>query len=279
MQFTKIQGVGNDFIILNNMRLNLSKDKFPYLAKRLCERKVSIGADGLMIIDYSEGNSDFKMLFFNSDGSVGEMCGNGARCIARYAYTNNLAPKNMTFETTAGLVSAEILENRQVKVKLNNPGIINLNNDINIDGTNYKCTYIELGSPGIPHLVLSYQGLKNTCTADIYELGKSLRYYKELPKGANVNFFDVLDEKTIVVKTYERGVEDFTLACGTGSASTAIALLLNKYINENVIKVIVPGGELFVEIEMKDEKINKVFLIGDTNIVAIGNIMDEDLNL
>jgi diaminopimelate epimerase len=277
MEFTKIQGVGNDFIILNNMKLGLSTDKFPYIARKLCKRKTSIGADGLIIVDFPNGSSDFKMIFFNSDGSLGEMCGNGARCIARYAYINDIAPKKMTFETTAGVVSAEILENRQVKVKLNNPSIIRLNYNIEIDKIIYECSYVELGNPGIPHLVVKYPSLKETEEAEIFQLGKFLRYYKELPKGANVNFYDILDENTVIVKTYERGVEDFTLACGTGSASTALALQLKKCVKENYTKIVVPGGELFIEIEIKDETIQSLYLIGDTNIVAIGNVIDEDL--
>src|SRR5690554_8198152 len=103
------------------MELNLPVKNLSYIANKLCKRKLSIGADGLMVVDYPDGSANFKMRFFNSDGSIGEMCGNGARCIARYAYINNIAPKNMTFETLAGLVSAKILENRMVKVRLNNP--------------------------------------------------------------------------------------------------------------------------------------------------------------
>lgn len=277
MEFTKIQGAGNDFIVINNMKLKLPLSKIPAIAEKLCTRKVSLGANGFMVVDFPEGDADFKMRFYNSDGSIGEMCGNGARCIARYAYINNIAGENMKFETLAGIISAEIMEGRLVKVQLNNPEKIILDSDVEIDGIKYECSYIELGNPGIPHAVVKYPNLENTNESQIFELGRKIRFYKDFPKGANVNFFDILDDRTAIVKTYERGVEDFTLACGTGSGSAAIALILKGYLKSNKVKIVVPGGELFLEIERVEDKVEKLFLIGDTNIIAIGQITDEDL--
>ena len=278
MEFYKMQGAGNDFIIINNMKSNIPVEKLSVVAKKLCERKVSIGADGLMAVDYPEGDADFKMRFYNRDGSIGEMCGNGARCISRYAYINKISGKKMTFETGAGIVNSEVLEGRLVKVLLNNPEVVNLYNDIEIDGINYECSYIELGVPGLPHAVVKHN-LKQADINKLREEGIKIRYYDGFPKGANVNFFEVLNENTALVKTYERGVEDFTLACGTGSASTAAALILKGYLKGNTVKMINDGGELFIEVEKTDNKINKLFLIGTTNIVAIGKVMDEDLNI
>lgn len=277
MEFMKIQGAGNDFIVINNMDLKISLDKIPAIAKKLCMRKVSLGADGLMVVDYADKDSDFKMRFYNSDGSIGEMCGNGARCIARYAYFNNIASKKMKFETGAGIVYAEILEKRLVKVELNKPEKIKLHADVEIDGVNYECSYIELGNPGLPHAVVKYEGLENTKEQEIFDLGRKIRFYKDFPKGANVNFFDIIDYATAIVKTYERGVEDFTLACGTGSGSTAVALLLKGYLKGKRVKIVVPGGELFIEVEIENDNVQKLYLIGDTNIIATGQIMDEDL--
>lgn len=258
------------------MELKMSVNKLPIIAKKLCERKVSIGADGFMVVDYPEGNADFKMRFYNQDGSIGEMCGNGARCISRYAYLNKIAGKQMKIETGAGLVYSEILEGRQVKVQLNNPEVIKLNNDIIIDGVEYECSYIELGNPGLPHAVIKYD-LTQTNDSEIFKVGKKIRYYGGFPKGANVNFFEIVDSSTAKVKTYERGVEDITLACGTGSASVAVALILKGYLKGKKVKIIVPGGELFIEVEMNNDKIEKLYLIGDTNVVAEGKVMDEDL--
>lgn len=283
MDFTKMQGAGNDFIIINNMELKLSVDKLSAIANRLCQRKVSIGADGFMVVDYPDSsngnrNIDFKMRFYNQDGSIGEMCGNGARCISRYAYVNKIAGKKMTFETGAGLVSSEILDGRLVKVQLNNPEVIKLNNDILIDNVSYECSYIELGNPGLPHAVVKYN-LQKADYNEIFNIGKKIRNYEGFPKGANVNFFEVIDECTAIVKTYERGVEDITLACGTGSASAALALMLKGYLKGNKAKIVVPGGELFIEVEKNNDDIEKLYLIGDTNIVAVGKVMDEDLKI
>ena len=276
MDFYKMQGAGNDFIIINNMKLNIPVDKLPSIAKKLCQRKMSIGADGFMVVDYPEVESDFKMRFYNRDGSIGEMCGNGARCISRYAYVNNIAGKNMIFETGAGIVESEVMEDRMVKVLLNKPELIKLDNDIEIDGTRYECSYIELGNPGLPHAVVKYD-LQHADESKLRELGKKIRHYEGFPKGANVNFFEVLNKNSALIKTYERGVEDFTLACGTGSASAAVALLLKGYMDGSRAKIISDGGELFVEVERTDNRIDELWLIGSTNIVAIGEVMDEDL--
>jgi len=277
MEFTKMQGAGNDFIIINNRILKLPVERLSAIAKKLCQRRVSIGANGFMVIDFPEGDADFKMRFYNSDGSIGEMCGNGARCISRYAYINNIAGKKMKFETTAGIVKAEVLEGRQVKVQLNNPEVIKLDSDLMIDNEKYECSYIELGSPGLPHAIVKFKDLQHAEDREIFDRGRKIRYYEGFPKGANVNFFEVISKDTAIVKTYERGVEDLTLACGTGSASTAVALILKGYLKGDKVKIIVPGGELFVEIERTDNKVDKLYLIGDTNIIAAGEIMDEDL--
>ncbi|MDF2948344.1 MAG: diaminopimelate epimerase [Sedimentibacter sp.] len=276
MDFTKMQGAGNDFIIINNMELKIPVEKLSAIAKKLCQRKVSIGADGFMVVDFPEGDADFKMRFYNQDGSIGEMCGNGARCISRYAFLNKIAKQKMKFETGAGIVSAEVLEKRLVKVLLNKPEIIKLDNDIEIDNKKYECSYIELGNPGLPHAVVKYD-LQKSEDSEVFEVGRKIRFYEGFPKGANVNFFEVVDDNTAIVKTYERGVEGITLACGTGSASVAVALMLKGYLKGNKAKIIVPGGELFIEIERIDNNVEKLYLIGDTNIVAIGKVMDEDL--
>lgn len=276
MNFTKMQGAGNDFIIINNMELKIPVEKLSHIANKLCQRKLSIGADGFMVVDYADKDADFKMRFYNQDGSLGEMCGNGARCISRYAYLNKIAGRTMTFETGAGLVSSEVLDGRQVKVLLNNPEVIKLENDIEVDGVKYECSYIELGNPGLPHAVVKYD-LQNAGYDEVFDIGKKLRFYSGFPKGANVNFFEVIDGTTAIVRTYERGVEDITLACGTGSASTAVALILKGYLKGSKARIIVPGGELFIEVEQVDGKVSKLYLIGDTNIIAEGKVMDEDL--
>lgn len=284
MQFSKIQATGNDFIIIDNIKYSLSNDKLSSLAKVICKRKLSIGADGLIAVDKSY-NADIKMIFFNSDGSTAEMCGNGSRCIARYAYENKLAPECMSIETTAGIVYAYRQNKRCYKIKLNNPMNITLYGEITIDGVDYQYSYMELGNPGIPHVLIRYKDIKDADTERIYTLAKKIRYNNLFSKGTNVSLYDIMND-VVYVKTYERGVEDFTLACGTGVAATAITTLLKNEINKNTIVVITNGGELTVTIDSSLSKsmdkaidyiVSNVYLIGDTNIIAVGEIIDENL--
>ncbi len=280
LKYTKMQGLGNDFIIIDNRESKYTIEQLQKITKRVCSRKLSVGADGFMAIEKSDGITDFKMRFFNGDGSIGEMCGNGARCITRYAYVNNIAKKNMIFETTAGNVKGEVRNDRLIAVTLNNPEIIEFDKIATIDGIDYTVSYVELGNPGIPHGVIEYKGLKNLEVKDIFELGKNLRYHDIFSKGANINFYEVDSKSSAIIRTFERGVEDFTLACGTGSASLAAILYLKKLVDGNKIKISSLGGDLIVEIETDENmKINKLLLIGDTNIVSEGVILDEDLNL
>ena len=139
MQFWKMNGAGNDFIILNNLQEGLSADCFPALARRLCERRLSIGADGLMVVERPQSGGDYRMLFYNSDGSAGEMCGNGARCICRYGYEIGLAGELQRVETTAGLVTGRRITRRQYKIELNRPTTLRLDYPVEVDGMTYPC--------------------------------------------------------------------------------------------------------------------------------------------
>ena len=191
MQFWKMNGAGNDFIILNNLQEGLSADCFPALARRLCERRLSIGADGLMVVERPQSGGDYRMLFYNSDGSAGEMCGNGARCICRYGYEIGLAGELQRVETTAGLVTGRRITRRQYKIELNRPTTLRLDYPVEVDGKTYPCSYVELGYPGLPHAVVPIPGLRGRPEAELFALGRKLRAHPAFPKGANVNFFDV----------------------------------------------------------------------------------------
>jgi len=277
IKYTKMQGLGNDFIIIDNREKIFSQEQLSVISKRLCTRRLSIGAYGLMAVENSK-NSDFKMKFYNSDGSIGEMCGNGARCIVRYAYMNNIAQEKMRIETTAGIVEGEVLKGRNASVKLNSPTLIKLDSKYSYKGKDYDISYVELGNPPLPHCMIQYSNLLETPTEEIIDLGKTLRYWKEFPKGANVNFFEVIDDNFIIVKTFERGVEGFTLACGTGSASTALVVHLKSLLNKDLIHVKVPGGVLDVKV-IKNDGNWDLYLIGDTNIISKGIVLDEDLKI
>ncbi len=277
-QFTKMHGAGNDFIVVNNMKLKIDIDSLPAIARQLCQRRISVGADALMVADYPEKDGDFKMRFYNSDGTIAEMCGNGARCIARFAYEEGFARETMIIETPAGDVYANKIDESIYRIRLNNPSEIKLNLNIDIDGNKYCCDYIELGNPGIPHAVIKYENLSNTDEKLIYDLGSKIRHYKGFPKGANVNFYDITQTNKVIVKTFERGVENFTLACGTGSGSVAVAIVLkNEAQRDNQIEVTAPGGKLFIDIEFNDNgnEIRNLYLSGEAKTVYRGLITDE----
>ncbi|MCD7749563.1 MAG: diaminopimelate epimerase [Oscillospiraceae bacterium] len=272
-----MNGLGNDFIILNNIEERLPAERLPELARRLCHRRFSIGADGLMVVEAAEQGGDFKMLFFNSDGTVGEMCGNGARCICRYGCETDLAGERQTVETTAGLVTGQRLSRRTYRIRLNDPAVIELDRSIEVDGRAYACSYIELGSPGLPHAVVSLPSLEDEDEEVLRALGRKIRWHRDFPKGANVSFYKCLTPGHVLAKTFERGVEDFTLACGTGAGSVATALtLLGRCSGEN-IRVSMPGGDLFVDVLTQGGTVESLYLTGLTNIAAKGEITDEEL--
>lgn len=266
MKFTKMHGAGNDFVIINMMEEPIEVDIIPELARKLCHRQMGIGADGLMLVDKAENGGDFRLRFYNSDGSLGEMCGNGARCIARYGYEHGLAGETQRIETTAGLVIGERIDNKLYRVRLNDPGII----DLHRDAEGYDCAYIELGNPGIPHAVVLMDNWDEIPADELRGIGRKLRFSPAFPKGANVSFVKITGENSVKAVTYERGVEDFTLACGTGSGSIATAMtLLGNVSGEDVI-ISMPGGDLLVSLTAGNGTAHDIFLTGPTCVVFEG---------
>lgn len=274
-----MNGAGNDFLILNNLEEHLPLDQIPFIARLLCERHLSIGADGLMVVDAPTNGGDYKMLFYNSDGSMGEMCGNGARCICRYGYETKLAGAVQRVETTAGLVTGERVSSRLYRIRLNDPTTIELNHPITVNGVEYPCSYVELGNPGIPHAVVPIPDLQHTDENTLRELGRSIRWHESFPKGANVNFYDMIGENEVLERTFERGVEDFTYACGTGTGSLVTVLTLQGKVNGQGVHVHMTGGQLTVDIKREGSHIVDLFLTGPTNIVCQGVVTDEELHL
>lgn len=277
MKFWKMNGAGNDFVVLNNLEEHLPVDALPGIARTLCERRMSIGADGLMVVDAPTQGGDYKMLFFNSDGSVGEMCGNGARCICRYGYENGLAGERQTVETTAGIVTGQRMDQRLYRIRLNDPTTVKLDCPVVVDGVQYACSYVELGNPGIPHAVVPYHDLKNADENELRELGRAIRRYSAFPKGANVNFYEITGEDRIFERTFERGVEDFTYACGTGTGSLVTVLTLQGKVSGHGVKVDMTGGQLIIDAQRDHSRIASLYLTGPTNIVCKGEVTDEDL--
>ena len=277
MKFWKMNGAGNDFIIINNMDRRIAEDRWSYIARTLCQRHMSIGADGMMVVTESTGDADYRMMFFNSDGSMGEMCGNGARCIARYGYENGLAGEVQKIETTAGIIYGQRIDKRMYRVRLNDPSVIIPHMKIDVDGREYECAYVELGDPGLPHVAVPVINLREYDEAELFRLGRKIRNHPEFTKGANVNFYEITGPDRIYERTYERGVEDFTYACGTGTGSVVTILTLRGAVSGKKVRVEVAGGELIIDAEREGKKIKNLYLTGPTNIVAKGEVTDEEL--
>ena len=258
MKVYYMNGAGNDFMVIDARGLTLD---FSKLALELC--KLS-GADGFMAVDHSE-IADFKLHFYNADGSRGEMCGNGARCICKFAYDNGIAGETMIVETDAGLVPGWRLGENLYRVKLNNPGVLDLNR-------REDSAYVELGDPGVPHGVTHIPGLTWDMAEALREKGVGLRYAAEFPKGANINFYDWIGENTVRVLTYERGVEDYTLACGTGCGSIASVLWTRGQLPGGVLTAVNKGGTLTVTIGGKEGVIDSILLEGPAETVKFYEI-------
>lgn len=266
MKFTKMHGAGNDFVIINTLTESIDLDAATLLARTLCSRRTGIGADGLMLAAPAQGDADYRLLFYNADGSLGEMCGNGARCIARYGYEHGLAGKTQRIETTAGLVTGERMSETLYRIRLNDPSVI----DLHREAEGLDCAYIELGCPGIPHAVLIKNDWDEMPVDELCVLGKALRYSHAFPKGANVSFVKLMGKDEVKAVTYERGVEDFTLACGTGCGSIVTALTLMGLVSGENVRVSMPGGELSVSLTRDGDTARDVYLTGPTCVVFEG---------
>ena len=255
MKVWYMNGAGNDFMVIDARGLTLDFEK---LALEYCR---VTGADGFMAVDYSD-KADFKLQFYNSDGTRGEMCGNGARCICRFAYDMGIAGEEMVVETDAGLVPGWRLDENQYKVKLNNPSVLDLHRKGGI-------AYVELGNPGVPHAVAEYSGDLWADKDGLREQMRALRFDPAFPKGANVNFYQPMGEAEVRVLTFERGVEDFTLACGTGTGSVASTLWAQGKLPGNFLTAHNPGGTLKATVGGENGEIKSILLEGPTEVVKV----------
>ncbi len=258
MKCWHMSGAGNDFMVIDARGLTLD---FSQLSKTLC---AMTGADGFMAIDHSD-TADFKLHFYNSDGSRGEMCGNGSRCICRFAYDLGIVSDTMVVETDAGPVPGVRLTDTQYRVQINNPSVLDLQRK---PGT----SYVELGDPGVPHAVLEIPGLEFSQSQQILPQALSLRDDPAFPKGANINFYTWIGENTVRVLTFERGVEDYTLACGTGCSSTAVTLWAQGKLPGGVLTCQNQGGILRVAVEGSNGTVQKLLLEGPTEVLKIYEI-------
>jgi diaminopimelate epimerase len=269
IRFWKMSGSGNDFLVIDRRNPSLVEDPSRFTQK-VCRRKVSVGADGVLFLEEST-RADFTMRIFNADGSEAEMCGNGARCIARFAYLQGITGKTMTFETLAGVMKAEVSRER-VKVKMSEPKDLALHRKILVEGKEYL---VHSLNSGVPHAVLLCQSLEE---APVPDLGRKIRFHEAFsPAGTNVNFIDVTDSHHISIRTYERGVEDETLACGTGTVASALASSALGLVDSPVFLRTRGGEVLVVYFQREGLKFSEVFLEGSTTVAYEGEIWEEAL--
>ena len=272
IKFTKMSGTLNDFIIIDNRSKVLDADHLSDWVKKICTRKYSIGADGLILIEKSD-KADFKWRFFNCDGSEAEMCGNGSRCAARFSYLEGITGPNLTFETLAGIIKAQVNGNL-VKVQMTDPSHMKLDSNLTIEGSTVDFSKINTG---VPHVVIKVENLEDFTLQTLLNLGRTIRMHKYFePKGTNVNFIEVVDDAHVKVKTYERGVEDITYACGTGVVASALIAHAKK-LAQSPIEIETPGGKLMVYFEFDGRTYTNVFLEGDARVVYRGEMTDESV--
>jgi diaminopimelate epimerase len=265
LPFYKMHGSGNDFILLDNRRDALKGMSLKGLAVNVCDRHYSVGADGLIVILPSR-KADFKWRFFNADGSEAEMCGNGSRCAARFAFLKKIAKKDMAFETLAGTIHAEVKKDT-VKVQLTGATGLRMNIAVPLDSGLRMGHYINTG---VPHLVYLSKDLQNE---DVDRIGRTTRYHELFkPVGTNVNFIQIQGRHKLGIRTYERGVESETLACGTGSVAAAL-IAGSLGAASSPIEVLTWGGEkLVVSFERSGDEFNNIHLEGNAVVICEGNL-------
>ena len=271
IDFTKMSGTGNDFILIDHRTPFLSREEMPAFAKAVCERRVSVGADGLILLENSE-SADFRWQFLNADGSWAEMCGNGARCAARFAFALGIAPARMRFETVAGLIEAEVT-GQSVKLRMTPPTGLHLHEKLMVNGQEQVAHSLNTG---VPHAVLF---MEDIAQAPVLEWGRLIRFHEHFQlAGTNVNFVQQGDNG-LIVRTYERGVEGETLACGTGAvASAIIAGILGQV--QSPVAVTPSGGEqLTIHFSLAGQDIADVFLEGPANFIYEGRLHAEALRM
>ncbi|MBM4276344.1 MAG: diaminopimelate epimerase [Deltaproteobacteria bacterium] len=266
--FMKMSGSGNDFILIDHRKSLIEPDRMKEFARKVCQRRVSVGADGLIFIEPSE-KADFKWQFFNADGSVAEMCGNGGRCAARFAHLKEITGPSLTFETLAGILSAQV-DGKRVKLEMTKPHSLKLDESLLMDGKKETLSSINTG---VPHAVTFVEDIE---TVDVVGLGRLIRNHPHFaPAGTNANFVRLEKNSRLSVRTYERGVEDETLACGTGTVASALISAFKGWV-KSPVSVKTAGGEvLTVHFEVEGEEVKRVFFEGDVHIIYEAEMWEE----
>ncbi len=266
--FLKMSGSGNDFIIIDNREAVVPEAQLMRLVIGACRRNMSVGADGMIFIE-SSANLDFKWRFFNADGSLPDMCGNGARCAARFAFIHGIADRQMAFETLAGTIEATVGDDT-VKIRMTEPRDLKTGTILDLEGTP---TAVGSVNTGVPHVVMVVDDVEAVAVA---KTGRLIRYHpKFAPDGTNANFVAVKENGTIFIRTYERGVEDETLACGTGNVAAALILAHERGLTSPVTLTTRSGANLTVHFNTHGGRYQDVFLEGDARVIYRGELWEE----
>ena len=255
LTFYKYQGTGNDFVMIDNRQESFPKDNTKLIAF-LCDRRFGVGGDGLILLE-NDGESDFKMVYYNSDGNESTMCGNGGRCLASFAQFLGIISGKGSFMAVDGLHHVH-LEGDMVSIQMQ---------DVDMIQQKEKYTFLDTGSPHHVQLV------ENLAKFDVSKEGAKLRYGIYGEKGSNINFVAQSNENTFDVRTYERGVEDETLSCGTGVTAVALAMHKMGKTKDNTVHIATPGGRLKIEFEQDIEGYKRVFLTGPAKQVFKGEVV------
>ncbi|MBA3028705.1 MAG: diaminopimelate epimerase [Desulfobacteraceae bacterium] len=268
IKFWKMSGSGNDFIIIDNRNLSLDVGCLSMFVRQVCRRKVSVGADGLLLVEPS-AVADFKWQFYNSDGSMAEMCGNASRCVALFAFENGIAGRTMSFETLAGIIKAEV-NGDIVKVRLTDPSALTQNVKIYLEGGEWELDCINTG---VPHAVCFVTFIEE---CDVVEMGRKIRNHETFkPRGTNANFATVMDRNRMRVRTYERGVEDETFACGTGVVASVLAAAGRHFV-DSPVEVTVKSGEILrVYFSRENNSFQEVYFEGKVKIIYQGLLFED----
>lgn len=268
--FWKMNGAGNDFILIDHRQPLVPVELMPTFARLVCRRRFSVGADGLFFLEPSS-KADFRWRFFNADGSEAEMCGNGARCVARFAYMNGIAAACMRFETLAGIIEATVADT-EVTISMTAPHSWQFDLEVEVSG---RTIIVHSVDTGVPHAVVFVEDIDAT---DVVGLGRQLRYHSAFaPAGTNVDFVGITGDG-LRVRTYERGVEDETLACGTGVVASALIASAKGKAGTSVSLLTSGGSTLGVQFtRAKNGKVQEVLLKGPTALIYKGELTAEAL--
>lgn len=270
IEFWKMSGSGNDFILIDNRNREIRNEDMERLVERICRRRESVGADGVIFVTKSD-RYDFKWQYFNADGGEVEMCGNGTRCVSRFAYLKGIAGSEMTFETLKGPVRSEV-NGRIVKVCMPMPTGFAMDVDIEFQ---QGWRTVDFINTGVPHVVIAVDSLLDH---PVREQGRAVRYHSRFsPEGANADFMQVTGPGQLQVRTYERGVEDETLACGTGAIACALVASIRDAVSSPVTVKTKGGEELIIHFQRNGNSFEQIRLEGNTTIIYKAQLHDEAL--